>query len=192
MPTLRPFPPIRDAIDADDLAALEAHLRACLPRFRICYKDESRIQRLIGRLVWPFNRTYCTHYTTVMFGRVYFPSRDWCATWGPEAIYGILRHEAVHLDDMRRFPIIFHLSYLFLLPAGLTARAFWEWRGYLETMRVEAELQGCIPDSLITHIAERFTGPDYLFMCPFPRVVRRRLLRARARILAEVTDSQIG
>lgn len=183
---MRPFPDVTAPVTAADLAALEAHLQRHLPRFRICYKDESRLQQLIGRLVWPFNRTYCTHYTTVMFGRVYFPSRDWCEAWGPEAIYGILRHEAVHLMDMRRFPLIFQLSYLFLLPSVFTARAWWEWRGYLETMRVEAELHGCIPDSLITHIQTRFTGPDYLYMCPFPGFIRRRLLAARARLLAEV------
>lgn len=185
---IRPFPPVRDRVDAADLEALEAHLRAHLPRFRICYKDESTLQRLIGRLVWPFNRTYCTQYTTVMFGRVYFPNRDWCARWGPEAVYGILRHEAIHLMDMRRFPGLFQLSYLFALPSIFTMRAVWEWRGYVETMRVEAELHGCISDTLITHIQARFTGADYLFMCPFPRFIRRRLLKARDRLLAEVGE----
>ncbi|MGK0360509.1 MAG: hypothetical protein ACI9U2_002822 [Bradymonadia bacterium] len=188
--SMRPFPPVKDAVDAADLAALEAHLRACMPRFRVCYKDESRLQRLIGRLIWPFNRTYCTQYTTVMFGRVYFPNRDWCARWGPEALYGILRHEAVHLSDMRRFAGLFQLSYLFALPSVFTMRAVWEWRGYLETMRVEAELHGYISDSLITHIAQRFTGSDYLYMCPFPGFVRRRLLKARERLLAEVAEAQ--
>ena len=41
-----------------DLDACVAALGRELPRFAIRYKDESRLQRLIARLVWPFNRTY--------------------------------------------------------------------------------------------------------------------------------------
>lgn len=170
----------------DDVAALEAHLRAELPRFALCYKDESRLQRLIAWLVWPFNRTYATRYTTVMFGKVYFPSRAWCDGCDAFALYSLLRHEAVHLRDMKRFPVIFHLSYLALLPTGLTARAFWEWRAYQETLRVHAEVYGEIPDWLLRFIEQRFTGPDYLFMWPFPKHIRQRLEAARTRILAEV------
>lgn len=167
------------------LEAYIQQLRAELPRFDVRYKDESPLQRLLGRLLWPFNREYMTRYTTVMFGRVYFPSRAWCAEVGEATVYLVLRHEAVHLRDARRYPLIFHLSYLLMLPAVFTARAFWEWRGYLETMRAHLALHGEIPDSLLHHIERCFTGPDYLFMCPFPRFVRRRLERARARLIEE-------
>ena len=169
-----------------EIAALEQALADELPGFGIGYKDESRLQQLIGVLVRPFNRDYMSHYTTVLFGVVWFPSRSWRARVGPRAIYEILRHEAVHLRDARRFWGFFHLSYVFLLPAGLTMRAFWEWRAYAESLRVQAELDGAIDDATLRFIEERFTGPDYLFMCPFPRLVRRRLEALRARILAEI------
>ncbi|MEZ4469579.1 MAG: hypothetical protein R3F60_02015 [bacterium] len=174
---------VEGSVSFADVEALEAALRRELPRFALAYKDESRLQRLIAALVRPFNRTYATHYTTVMFGKVYFPSRAWVSDCGAEAVYGILRHEAVHLRDMRRFPVLFHLSYLGLLPAGLTMRAIWEWRGYRETMRVHAELHGDIPDYVLRHIERCFTGPDYLYMCPFPKYIRRKLVAERARIL---------
>jgi hypothetical protein len=166
------------------VAAYEVALRAELPRFAICYKDESGLQRAIGAVVRPFNRDYMTRYTTVMFGRVYFPSRAWCERLGPETVYKVLRHEAVHLRDARRYPGLFHLSYLFALPAVFTARAWWEWRAYLETMRVEVELHGHVSDATLRYLERCFTGPDYLFMCPFPRFVRRRLEAARAAMLA--------
>lgn len=175
----------RRTISEADLAELEARLQRELPRFAIRYKDESALQRLIGALVRPFNRTYLTRYTTVMFGKVYFPSRDWCRCQGADAIYRVLRHEAVHLRDMRRFPLVFHLTYLFALPAVFTLRALWEWRAYQESLRVQAELCDHIPDAMLDHIERCFTGPDYLFMCPFPRFVRRRLEAARERLLAE-------
>ncbi len=165
--------------------AYEAELAEELRGFAVIYKDESRLQRTIGVLVRPFNKTYMTQYTTVMFGRVYFPSRAWRKRRGPEQIYKTLRHEAVHLRDMRRFPLLFQISYLFLLPAGLSARAYWEWRAYTETMRVEAELHGRIDDRLLDEIQARFTGPDYLFMFPFPGFLRRRLCALRKRLLSD-------
>ena len=52
-------------------------------------------------------------------------------------------------------------------------------------MRVHAVQHGEIDDGLIEDIARRFTGQDYLFMCPFPRWIRRRLRMLRTRILAD-------
>ena len=122
----------------------------------------------VSRLLSPINRDYMTRYTTVMFGRVYFPSKAFCEEMGPASMYSILRHEAVHLDDMRRFPGVFQLSYLCVLPVGITARAFWEWRAYAETMRVEAELTGHISDETIEYITECFRGSITGLCCYSP------------------------
>lgn len=174
-----------------DVECLEAELAAELRGFRVVYKDESPVQKVIAALLWPFNRRYLSDYTTVMFGRVYFPSRDWRRGCGAAHVYEILRHEAVHLRDMRRFPLLFQLTYLFGLPAVFTLRAYWELRAYEETLRVAAELTGEVPDELLDFIQKRFTGPDYLFMCPFPGFVRRRLEAARDRVLAEQRDPEV-
>jgi len=165
-----------------DVEAYERRLGEELAGFCVCYKDESRLQRLIGVLLRPFNRAYMTGYTTVMFGRVYFPSRGWRRGRDPREIYCTLRHEAVHLRDARRFPLLFQMSYLFFLPAFLTMRALWEWRGYVETVRAETEVYGSVPDERLDEIADRFAGADYLFMFPFKGLVRRRLTRVRAEI----------
>ncbi len=119
-----------------------------------------------------------------MFGRIYFPSRHWYDCTATFDLYALLRHEAVHLRDARRFPVLFELSYVLALPVGITARAWWEWRGYTETLRVWAEVKGEIPDWLIEQIIERFTGPDYLYMWPFPRQLRRALRRQRDTLLS--------
>jgi hypothetical protein len=179
----------RRRVTPADVEAYERELAAELPGFAVAYKDESRVQRVLARLLWPFNRHYLTGYTTVMFGRVYFPSRAWREAAGAERIYKTLRHEAVHLRDARRFPLLFQLTYLFVLPSVLTLRALWEWRAYAETLRVEHELHGPIPDRLLDDITARFVGPDYLFMCPFPRFVRRRLEALRRRQAGESTPT---
>ncbi|MCO4760352.1 MAG: hypothetical protein KC502_02535 [Myxococcales bacterium] len=171
-------------ITNQDVRDLEAKLKAELPGFAIGYKDENQLQKRIGRVVRPFNSTYMTNYTTVLFGVVWFPSRHWRAQVGPRAIYEILLHEAVHLRDARRFWGFFHLSYLFLpLPAFVTLRAWWEWRAYAETMRVTLELDGEIPDSLLDHIERCFTSSDYLYMWPFRTHLRGHLERLRTRLL---------
>ena len=167
----------------EHVARLEAALAAEIPGFRVAYKNASRLHRAIGRLLRPVNPGYLTDYTTVLGRVVYFPSRQWRERAGPEAVYATLRHEAVHLRDMRRFPVLFQVSYVFLLPAILTFRSLWEYRAYRETLRVHAELRGAIPDALLEHIVRRFTGPDYLFMAPFPPLVRWLLRRTRRRIL---------
>lgn len=180
------------AITEADVIALERALAAELPHFGIGYKDESRLHAAIAAAVRPFNATYMTDYTTVLFGKVWFPSRRWRQRVGPRVIYETLRHEAVHLRDARRYWFFFHLSYVLFLPAGLTFRALWEWRAYAESLRVQAELDGAIDDASLRFIEERFTGPDYLYMLPFPRFVRSRLRRLRAQILAELRDREEG
>lgn len=177
---------MRRTITEADVAQLEAKLEAELPGFGIGYKDESDVQRSIARAVRPFNPTYMTHYTTVLFGKVWFPSRAWRAAVGPRAIYETLRHEAVHLRDARQYWGFFHVSYVLLLPAGLTFRALWEWRAYAESLRVQAELDGTIDDASLRFIAARFTGPDYLYMWPFEGFVMARLIALRGRILEEI------
>ena len=178
----------RRTIDSAALAAYIEALSRELPRFAIRYKDETRLQRGLAVLVWPFNRRYLHDYTTVMFGRVYFPSRAWCAAVGPEAVYRTLRHEAVHLRDARRWPLLFPLSYVFGAPAVLTFRALWEARAYAESLRVSMELEGDVSDAELERIARAFTGADYFFMCPFPRFVRRRLRALRDRLREELAS----
>lgn len=162
-------------VTQQDVDNLVAWMQQYLPRFAVCYKDESKLQQLIGWLLWPINRYYMTHYTTVMFGKIYFPSREELEAWGPTQVYSTLRHEFVHLMDAKRFPIWFELSYLLLFPAGLTLRAYWEWRGYTQTLLVEHELYGTISDDIQEHILRRFVNSEYGWMFPFPRWLRKKL-----------------
>ena len=161
---------------ADRVTELERHLANELPGFRVAYKEDSRVQRLLGAVLWPFNRRYLTAYTTVLGRTVWFPSRAWRREVGERTIYEVLRHEAVHLRDARRYPLLFELSYLTLpLPALVTARAWWELRAYRESLAVSLELDGHVQSGQIDAIVSRFVGAEYLFMCPFPKTVRRLL-----------------
>jgi hypothetical protein len=96
----------------------------------------------------------------------------------------ILRHEAVHVDDWVRFGPLLWISQL-LLPAGPSLRAFWEWRAYRESMRVELERTGAVSDAYLARLERIFTGRRYAWMLPFPPLVRRLLRRERARLVLE-------
>jgi hypothetical protein len=171
-------------ISEQDVEALIAWMQTHLPSFAVCYKDESRLQRLIAWLLKPINPRYMTLYTTVMFGKVYFPSREIVAEYGWDQVYGTLRHEFVHLMDARRFPVWFEFSYLFLFPAGWTMRAFWELRGYTQNMIVEFEQTGQISPVTCERIADQFVSAAYGWMVPFRASIERDLARLREEILA--------
>jgi hypothetical protein len=72
------------------------------------------------------------------------------------------------------------MALLYLLPffpLGLAyGRARLEWEAYEETLRATAEylgIQAVRSPELRAHLIERFTGPDYGWMWPFPGSVGR-------------------
>lgn len=186
-------PPTAESSEEDPLAAPDPRfhalcdaLREAHPTFRLVAKEDSALMRVVYRALgmrW-WNPHFMSDYTTVLVTRVYMPR----ALHGTVRGYRTLRHERVHMRDAVRTGVLpFALSYLFLLPAGLTMRAYWEWGAYAESLRVELEDTGTIADATLDHIVARFAGPDYLFMFPFPRLLRTRLERLRARLLDEAS-----
>jgi len=96
---------------------------------------------------------------------------------------------------VRQFERLGWLGMIFLygffpLPAGLAwGRARLEWEGYRETLRAVADTEGieaAREPSLHRHIVARFTGPDYGWMWPFPRMVQRWIDEALVDIELEI------
>jgi hypothetical protein len=158
--------------------------------FALVPKRSSRIQRAIGvglRIVTlGGQRHYVSRYHTVFFGRLYVA--DAWESMGDDARYVLLRHERVHLRQRRRMgDFVMAWAYLFpLLPIGLAwGRARIEWEAYVETMRATKELFGLrAARELEPEIVRRFVGPDYAWMWPFPKTVRRWFQSAIAEIEA--------
>jgi hypothetical protein len=132
---------------------------------------------LLWALTFGGQRTYLTHYVTTLGHTIYVPE-DF-DRWEPAHALEVLRHELVHVAQFERWGWVgMVLLYGFLpLPAGLAyGRARLEWEAYRETLRAVAEIEGLSAaksPSLHDEIVRRFTGPDYGWMWPFPRVVRR-------------------
>ena len=170
-------------VTQEDIDRLLAELKRDIPNLDVCFKTDSRLQQLIGRLVAPFNPHYLTKYTTVMGGKIWLPSRQFMQEKEVTWLYALIRHEAVHLRDMKKYPILFQVSYLLFLPMGLTMRALWEWRAYKVSIQTEFELKGDISDEYIEYVAEQFAGPAYLYMWPFRGHIRRKVQQEKERLV---------
>ncbi len=158
---------------------LLAEIRAEFPTFQVRPKEGDRLQRAIAVALAVVTlggqRSYMTRYHTVLFGKLYVPAA-W-DTMDDDARTILLRHERVHLRQRRRMGDV-ALAFVYLvpiLPLFLAwGRARIEWEAYVETLRATAEVRGLqAARELEEDIVSRFTGPDYGWMWPFPRAVRR-------------------
>jgi hypothetical protein len=171
--------------------ALVDALRIEFPRFRIVRKADSPMHRAIHvalkAITFGKMRTYLDSYQTTIGSTVYVTS-DW-NDWHPDRRYVVLRHEAVHLRQFRKWTLPgMALLYLFVpLPLGLAWwRARFEQEAYAETIRVAAEVWGKDhARDMRPHIIAQFTGPSYGWMWPF----RASLERWYDRILAQIPDT---
>lgn len=173
--------------------ALLDEIRSEFPRFAIVPKRGDRLQRAIGRLLLVITlggqRHYLTRYHTVLFGKLYVP--DVWERMDDDERYILLRHERVHLRQRRRMGDAW-MAFVYLLPflpLGLAwGRARIEWEAYVETIRATAEVRSLdAARALEPEIVRRFVGPDYGWMWPFPRTIRRWFRGVIADLEAERT-----
>jgi hypothetical protein len=132
--------------------------------------------RFLGALLF-FNPSFMSTYTTTIGHTIYMPKKD----IGTDRGARILLHEGVHVGDYERWGLLFSLSYLLLLPAGLTMRAHWEWRAVRTTLLVQ---QTPILKEQEDAIVRMFAGPSYLYMWPFPSMIRKWIDRVRREKMA--------
>jgi hypothetical protein len=149
------------------------------PSFEIVRKEGDVLQRalsvVIAVLTFGGQRSYLTTYHTVLFGKLYvaknFDRLD------DDARYVLLSHERIHLRQRQRMGDV-AMAFLYLLPIFplflALGRARIEWEAYEATLLATAEVGGLdAAKALEPEIVRRFVGPDYGWMWPFPRTVRR-------------------
>ncbi len=158
---------------------LVADIRLEFPNFQIVPKRSRWLQRGISAALAAITlggqRHYLTRYHTVLFGKLYVP--DAWEAMADDDRYVLLRHERVHLRQLRRMgQVPMALVYLVpFFPLFLAwGRARIEWEAYVETIRATAEVYGLdAARALKEDIVRRYVGPDYGWMWPFPRAIRR-------------------
>lgn len=125
-------------------------------KYRIVKKSDSKLMRLIGWILKPFNKTFMTQYVTTIGSTIYSP-------W--EVIDdGLLQHELQHVSDSKKFPVIYELSYIFLLPFGLTMRSVWERRAYRHSIKKSVLVNQLPDDYIVAWLLPQFTSSQYLWM----------------------------
>lgn len=179
MSDLAPLPGAPGAIRLGRLARLLDELAVEFPRFRIRPKRTSLLQRAIHvalvLVTFGGQRVYLTRYHTVLFGDLWVP--DAWASMTDDEKYVLLRHERVHLRQRARMGD-FAMAVVYLLPIFplflAYGRARIEWEAYVETLHATAEVHGVeAAERLREHIKQRFVGPEYGWMWPFPRSIDR-------------------
>lgn len=174
-----------------------AEIKAEFPSFRVVSKEGDPLSRLIDAalrvLTFGAQSEYLTRYYTVIFHTLYVPG-GWEQTDDLERVI-TLRHERVHLRQVRRFtPAGMTVLYLVpIFPLGLAyGRARIEWEAYAETIRATAELRGidaARSPGLRRHIVAQFVSGAYGWMWPFPGQVNRWYDAALRQIEAEISGS---
>lgn len=97
-------------MNIDTLHAFEGEVRKAVPTFKIAFKDESTLMKVLGFFATPFNPTFMTGYTTTLGTTVYFTSKA-SYEQNPQGSLTVLAHEWVHMMDTQKQPLWFRLSY---------------------------------------------------------------------------------
>lgn len=144
-------------------------------------KEHDRLSKVVALLLrlgtLNGQKTYLTHYTTVLGKTIYVPT-EWKSRAADDR-YITLRHEAVHLRQVKRMGLVRMSLYygLWFFPVGLAyGRARIEWEAYAETLAAYVDVYGlkyARSPEVRAHILKQFTSPAYGWMWPFPAQVNR-------------------
>ena len=158
--------------------------------------------RFLNFFVRIFNDSFMTHYITTIGRKIYSPYK--------ENGLPVIAHECQHIWDSKRWPVLYEIGYLspqiwFLLALGSFAAfaSLWallfllalpllaplpayfrmkiEMRGYAMTMAVWFWRTGRFTD--FDYVADKFLGPDYFWMWPFKKAIRKRLKKIQVAIV---------
>lgn len=190
---------------------LEAAIKEKVPGFKIKFKDESILMKIIEKIMF-FNKDF-KNYTITIGKTVYFQSRKLLEENLEECFY-ILTHEAVHVFDYIKHPVLFIIGYLFpqifailtifgilnpyfllflLLAAPIPApyRTWAELRGYKMSCKIRL-LDGWSPEKIKDRIKNRYVNAfiksSYYFMFPFKSYIIRKLLEYKKPISSPIVE----
>lgn len=153
-----------------NVIALQNEISREFPDFRIRKKEDSRLMRLVGFLLYVLsfgkNQDFMTKFTTTL-GTTIFVSSGW-DDLSPVSQCVVLRHERVHMRQAKKYGrLMFSFLYLFWpLPMFRAAwRRRFEQEAYEETIRAVYEY-GEDPANYVFRVRMilHFTSSEYLWM----------------------------
>lgn len=133
-------------------------------------KDDSAKNWYHAFILWLgtiFVTDFMVRFGTTIQKAIYMPSGEGIDKESLQrpALYCLIRHEIIHAIDYARHPIWYKVTYVILLPALFTMRAFWERRGYTAGLVARDEL-GYMLDEYATAdwLSRVFTSSNYFWM----------------------------
>lgn len=156
-------------------------LKKEFPKLRFINKRQSASQRLIDVVLkivtFGAQNAYLTQYVTTLGSHIFLPD-GWDERSNAEK-YIVLRHEAVHLRQFKKYTWL-GMAFFYtlpILPMGLAwGRARLEWEAYAETLSANAECYGieaARDPELHAHIIRQFCSGAYGWMWPFPGTIKK-------------------
>jgi hypothetical protein len=155
---------------------LIADMKDEFPKFQVIDKKDSLMMKAINIflkiITFGQMKTFMTHFTTTVGYRMYVSSR-----WLLADQVGVVKHERVHMRQMRRHGKIWHaLSYLFLWTPCVFAhfRKKYEQEAYEESMRHRATTYGLKHIKGAEYregIISNFTSAKYFWTWPFRKSI---------------------
>jgi hypothetical protein len=161
---------------------LLADIKTEFPSFKLVRKEDSLFMKVLGVVTFPFCPSFMQRFGTTIGKTVYYPPK-----WSDQTLYEVLRHERVHIRDSDKWGLLYYLTYLLLpLPFVVSGRAYWEFRGYCETLKADWETQGkqmagnepLIRERDLNWVIGQFMGPSYFFMFPFRQTLDKAFRKA--------------
>ena len=132
-------------------------IRKNIPGFKLGYKNESLLMRLLGVLTYPFNQAFMDGFITTIGTTVYFPSREHLTSRG-DAAAEVLAHEFVHMWDSNRQWFRYNIGYLspqiFFIPLLVAYSIVGSW------MPVAAVTAGLVVSYLALWVTMKATNDD--------------------------------
>jgi len=178
-----------------DYDKLVAEMREEFPKFKIVEKKDSTLMKLcnIGLLIITFGqmKTFMSKFTTTVLFTIYTPSE-----WEDADQVGILKHERVHMRQLRRHGIFwFWLGYCFLWFPTCFAyyRKKYEQEAYEETLRHRAQTGGM---RYLEHpeyresIISNFTSAKYFWTWPWRKDIEEWYDACVRKIRLELLESR--
>lgn len=184
------------SVDQEKVNRLKSRIKEEFPDYEVVYKTEGekwhsnwmiRIVQLFINLVGLVAPSFKDKFYNGVangFGRfILLPDKERWKDWSNQSVYGVIRHEFVHMRDYKRSPPLFVLTYiLFPLPTIVSGRAYWELRAYTQNMIVEYEEEGKISEGKVKWICSQFTSSLYFWMFPFRGTIERKVQSLKEKI----------
>ena len=157
-----------------DLSLEIARVIKNFPTFRIIRKEDSKLMRVINVLLriltFGGQKMFMMNFTTTLGNTMYIPTL-W-DHWPEEVRCIILRHEAIHMKQAKKYwrPFFSFLYMFFPLPFLFAYfRMKFESEAYEESIRASYDYFGmkCFTPVMRERYVSYFTSSDYLWMWPF-------------------------